>query len=139
MEDVIVKIGNNGFTTEVTFGKHSIVADEPEKLGGDDEGMAPLPLLLSSLGSCMVMTMRMYAVQKGWDLQGAEIRLSSEVQHSGLQQTTYIRCHINLEGELDTNQKRRIFDVSDKCPIKKMLTNPVVVNSNLLDLKQSFS
>lgn len=135
MSHVLVKIGEKGYTTDVTFGEHQIVADEPIELGGEDQGMSPLPLLLSSLGSCMAMTMRMYANRKKWSLEGAEVRLIAEVRKSGLQQTTYIRCHVKLQGNLNDEQKRRIFEIADKCPIKKILSNPVVVDSNLLHIK----
>lgn len=135
MSHVTVKLSGKGYTTDVTFGKHHLVADEPEELGGEDRGMSPLPLLLSSLGSCMAMTMRMYANRKDWPLEGAEVRLIAEVRKSGLQQTTYIRSHIKLLGSLTAEQKRRIFEISEKCPIKRVLSNPVVVDNNLLDVR----
>lgn len=133
-EEVIVNIGRDNYTTNITFGKHNIIADEPEDIGGKDQGMSPFPLLLSSLGTCMVMTMRMYANRKNWDLEAAEVKLFYEIQKSGLQQTMYIRCHITLQGNLDEDQKKRIYAISDKCPIKKTLSNPIIVESNLIDI-----
>lgn len=131
-EEVSVTIGKEKYKTEVAINKHHLTADEPTELGGTDLGPHPVALLLSALGTCKAMTMRMYADQKNWPLDAVEIQLSSEVVKSTQQQTTYIRCTVKLFGNLDEIQKGRIFKVGDKCPVQKILSNPVVIESNML-------
>ncbi|GGH24267.1 OsmC family protein [Sphingobacterium alkalisoli] len=131
-KDVIVTIGKEKYTTEINFDKHIIIVDEPEELGGKDRGFSPTPLLLSSLGTCKAMTMRMYADRKNWPLEKVEVRLSSEVKKSEQQQTTFIRCHIIISGDLTLEQKQRIYRIADKCPIHKILTNPIIIESNMI-------
>lgn len=129
---VTVTIGKEKYKTEISNGRNILVADEPESMGGTDQGLGPKELLLSSLGSCTAMTLRMYADRKKWDLQEVIISLSMEVVPSSHQQTTYIRNHIKLIGELDSDQRQRLLQIAELCPIHKILSNPVVLNSNLL-------
>src|SRR5690606_35836238 len=75
-KSIITKIGKDPYRTEIHVQPHVILADEPKDMGGRDLGPAPAELLLSSIGSCKVITMRMYADRKQWDLTGAEISLS---------------------------------------------------------------
>lgn len=131
-DEVKVSIGKEKYKTEVEINHHSFIADEPVEVGGTDLGPKPTSLLLSALGTCKAMTMRMYADQKQWPLEAVEIKLSAEVVKSTLQQTTYIRCTVKLLGDLDEIQKERIFKVGDKCPVQKILSNPIVIESNIL-------
>ncbi|QNL48641.1 OsmC family protein [Olivibacter sp. SDN3] len=129
---VTVTIGKEKYKTEVSNGRGILIADEPESMGGTDQGLGPKELLLSSLGSCTAMTLRMYADRKKWDLQKVIISLNMEVVPSSHQQTTYIRNHIKLIGKLDADQRQRLLQIAELCPIHKILSNPVVVDSNLL-------
>ncbi|MCT1526607.1 OsmC family protein [Sphingobacterium hotanense] len=131
--EVQVTIEEENYTTKVAYGDLSILADEPLDLGGQNKGLTPTQLLLASIGSCKVITMRMYANRKQWDVKKINIDLSSEVVKSDLQQTTYIRCHITFEGNLDEDQIKRLYVIADKCPIHKMLQNPIVIESNVID------
>jgi len=130
--EVVVTIGQVPYTTTVQYGKHQIIADEPEELGGEDQGINPTPLLLSSLGTCKAITVKMYADRKKWPLEEVIVRLTYEVQISEQQQTTYIKCHISFKGDLDREQKTRLFKIADRCPVHKILTNPIVISSNHL-------
>ncbi|UIR57756.1 OsmC family protein [Sphingobacterium sp. SRCM116780] len=130
--EISVSIGQVAYTTTITHGKNTLIADEPEEVGGKDKGFNPASLLLSSLGSCKAMTVRMYSDRKKWDLEEVNIKLSYEILKSELQQTTYIKCHISFKGELDEAQKAKLFEIADKCPIHKLLTNPIVISSNLI-------
>ncbi|WP_237249403.1 OsmC family protein [Sphingobacterium faecale] len=132
MDEIKVTIGREKYRTEVHINQHNLIADEPIEVGGTDLGPNPTSILLSALGTCKAMTMRMYADQKQWPLDAVEIILSSEVVKSTQQQTTYIRCTVKLFGDLDEVQKERIFKVGDKCPVQKILSNPVVIESNML-------
>ena len=130
--EISVSIGRVAYTTTITHGTNTLIADEPEELGGKDAGFNPASLLLSSLGSCKAMTVKMYADRKKWDLEEVNIKLSYEILKSELQQTTYINCHISFKGALDEAQKAKLFDIAEKCPIHKLLTNPIVISSNLI-------
>lgn len=130
--EVIVTIGKTPYTTNVQYGKHVIIADEPEELGGQDQGITPTPLLLSSLGTCKAITVKMYADRKKWPLEEVILRLSQETKTSEQQQTTYIQCHISFKGNLDDDQKERLFKIAEKCPVHNILTNPIVITSNHL-------
>lgn len=131
-KSVITKIGKDPYRTEIHIQPHVILADEPKDMGGQDLGPAPAELLLSSIGSCKVITMRMYADRKQWDLTGAEISLSISKQTGELQDTNFIKCHIRLDGNLDETQRQRLLKIADKCPIHKILSNPIVIESNLI-------
>lgn len=130
--EILVSIGKTPYTTTITHGSNTIIADEPEELGGQDEGFNPSALLLSALGSCKAMTVKMYADRKKWDLEEVSIKLSYESLKSELQQTTYIKCHISFKGDLDNIQKDRLLQISEKCPIHKIMSNPIIISSNLI-------
>jgi len=136
MAEVLVSIGEESYTTTITYDDLEILADEPIELGGQNKGLAPSQLLLSSVGACKAITMRMYANRKKWKVNKIDIKVSSEVQKSEQQQTTFIKCNIFIEGDLDEEQKRRIYAIGEKCPVHKMLMNPIVIESNLIDTMQ---
>lgn len=118
-----------GFHTRIAARAHGINADEPLSLNGTDRGMTPYELLLASLSSCMALTMRMYADHKGWPLQGAVVQLrtapsrnpDADVRSSGAKSVTRIERHIELAGELTDEQRARIIEMADRCPIKRNL------------------
>lgn len=136
MAEVLVSIGEESYTTTISYDDLEILADEPIELGGQNKGLAPSQLLLSSVGACKAITMRMYANRKKWKVNKIDIKVSSEVQKSEQQQTTFIKCNIFIEGDLDEEQKRRIYAIGEKCPVHKMLMNPIVIESNLIDTMQ---
>ncbi|MFD1165204.1 OsmC family protein [Sphingobacterium daejeonense] len=136
MAEVLVSIGEESYTTTISYDDLEILADEPIELGGQNKGLAPSQLLLSSVGACKAITMRMYANRKKWKVDKIDIKVSSEVQKSEQQQTTFIKCNIFIEGDLDEEQKRRIYAIGEKCPVHKMLINPIVIESNLIDTMQ---
>ncbi|GHE34785.1 OsmC family protein [Sphingobacterium griseoflavum] len=130
--DIIVKIGRERYKTEIEVAQHKVYADEPKNLGGTDLGPSPAELLLSSLGTCKAMTLRMYADRKEWDLASVEIKMSMSEQRTELQKTTFIHCHIRLHGDLDETQKGRLLLIADRCPVHKILTSPIIIESNLV-------
>lgn len=129
---ITVNIGKEKYKTEISNGRKVLIVDEPESLGGADLGLGPKELLLSSLGSCTAMTLRMYADRKGWDLQEVHIEVNMDVVPSSHQQTTYIKNHISLVGNLKEEQRQRLLQIAELCPVHKILSNPIVVDSNLL-------
>ena len=129
--NVTVSIGSEKYKTEVIIGKHTLQIDEPESIGGKDLGPTPIDLLLSSIGTCKAITMRMYADNKNWPLEKIEINLSLEVVKNNANQFTQIDVEVNLVGNLDEQQKERIIKVGDKCPVHKMMSNPFKIETRL--------
>ena len=110
MENTVrVSIGRDHYRTEIAVGNHQLVADEPEDLGGTNQGPVATDLLLSSLGTCTVITLRMYADRKEWPLEGVEVKLSLDKKTEDGKSTTHIQRVIELRGNLDENQKKRLM------------------------------
>lgn len=119
------------FTNDITSAKHQIVADEPKSFKGDDLGMAPYELLLSSLGACTSMTMRMYADRKGFDLKNIKVSLTHEKADTGgdIKQDV-IHKHIELIGNLSEIEKEKILAIADKCPVNKTLLSEIKITKS---------
>ena len=130
--DVSVWGPTRGFTTELTIGEHDLLADEPSEVGGDDQGPSPYALLLGALGSCTVMTLRMFADRKGWPLHQAVCHL----RHAKVHATDCEHCddpkakakidrierRIELRGDLDDTQRQRLLAIADRCPVHRSLS-----------------
>ena len=118
------------FGNTVRAGRHVLGADEPKSVGGRDSGPSPYDFLLAGLGSCTSMTVRMYADHKGWPLDFATVRLSHEKVHakdcedceSGRGKIDVITRELVLEGDLDADQRARLLEIADKCPVHRTLT-----------------
>ena len=134
-QQAVVRIGEKGYTTEVFAGKHMFLADEPISVGGDDLGPTPYDLLVSSLGVCTAMTMRMYADRKAWALKEVRVHLQHSHIYSEDQQHTedkkskidQIERIIEIEGELDDKQRVRLMEIADRCPVHRTLHNEIRV------------
>ena len=124
----ITELDKSHYKTKIYSGGHFIYSDEPEGLGGSDEGMTPGALLLASLGSCTAITIRMYADRKEMPLDSIKIELEicSEEEMSAL---TKINRKITFEGNLSGDQHNRLLEIADKCPIHKMLSNPIKIET----------
>ncbi len=136
---VVARIGSDGFTTEISLGSHSLIADEPASVGGSNLGPSPYDLLLSSLGACTVMTLRMYADRKQWPLEEVVVHLNHEKDYAkdcedcekSSAKIDHIDRVIELSGDLDEKQRARLLDIADKCPVHKTLHSDVVVRTSL--------
>lgn len=127
--EVMTRIGDSGFTTEIIAGKHHLIADEPPSVGGLDDGPTPYGYLLSALGACTAMTLRMYADYKKIDLKEVEVKLTHDKIHqqdganseSSKGKIDQIKRDIKLSGQLSTEQRKRLIEIADKCPVHKTL------------------
>lgn len=104
-----------------------VIADEPLENGGQDLGFSPTELLVSALGTCTSATLRMYADRKGWDLQEVKMEVDLDRDEKGTKTT--IHCKILLFGELDDEQRERLFQIAKLCPVHKILTHPIEINT----------
>ncbi|WEK20878.1 MAG: OsmC family protein [Candidatus Pedobacter colombiensis] len=125
----ITELDRSHYKTKVYSGGHFIYSDEPEDLGGTDEGMAPAALLLASLGSCTAITIRMYADRKNYKLDYIKISLAICNEEEMSKETTIIRS-IEFSGDLTAEERQRLFVIADKCPIHKMLSNPIKIETS---------
>ena len=104
-----------------------VIADEPLESGGQDLGFSPKELLISALGTCTSATLRMYADRKGWDLQEVKIEVDLDRDEKGTK--TIFNCKIQLFGELDEEQRARLLTIAKACPVHKILTHPIEINT----------
>ncbi|MFZ7125199.1 MAG: alpha/beta fold hydrolase [Desulfobacterales bacterium] len=136
---VVAKIGESGLETEILAAGHRLTADEPASAGGNDAGPTPYDLLAAALGACTAMTLRMYAERKQWGLRSAVIRLHHEKIHAEDCENCETRegyidrieREIALTGDLDADQRQRLMEIADKCPVHRTLHREVRIHSRL--------
>jgi putative redox protein len=114
----------------VVCGPHTLVADEPEELGGHDRGPMPFELLAAALGACTNMTLRLYAERKGYALTDVSVALSQ----TGSGNERLVERVITLSGDLDAEARQRLLDIANKCPVHRALEgSKVKVSTRLAD------
>jgi uncharacterized OsmC-like protein/pimeloyl-ACP methyl ester carboxylesterase len=130
---VVRETRNSKFQQTVTSGPHQMLADEPAAAGGADTGPGPYDLLLSALGACTSMTMRMYADRKSLPLE----RITVTLKHNKIHAEDCAECEtreglidqidrdISIEGALDADQRKRLMEIADKCPVHRTLKSEV--------------
>ena len=124
---VTAHIGSTNFKVLFDDGAHTWLADEPESLGGGDRGPTPIGLLLSSLGACTSITLKMYAQRKGWPLQQVEVdaRMTQEGDAPRIQRS------VTLHGELDDAQVARLLEISEKTPVTKVVKAGAAIHTRV--------
>jgi putative redox protein len=122
-------IGHETYPTKISARGHVLTADEPVESGGKDLGPTPTELLLSSLASCTASTVRMYANRKGWELDRVNIQMSISAGYHEDGPYSRINSQIEFEGNLDAKQRARLLEIAGKCPIHRVLTRPIEINT----------
>jgi uncharacterized OsmC-like protein/alpha-beta hydrolase superfamily lysophospholipase len=135
---VVVRETRQGrFQQEITVGVHRFLPDEPVEVGGLDSGPGPYDLLLAGLGACTAMTLRLYAERKALPLE----RVTVELTHSRIHAADCADCEtkegmldrieraIALRGALDAEQRRRLLEIADKCPVHRTLTSEIDIRT----------
>jgi putative redox protein len=131
--EVVVRTveGGGPFADSIAVGPHRLSADEPAGAGGGDAGPAPFELLMAALGACTSMTLRGYAARKGWVLRSVEVRLTRVRGEPGAKPENEIRRTLRMEGDLDGDQRKRLLEIAEKCPVHRALTAGTPVKSTL--------
>ena len=139
MTDVVVR-SQAGLSQTIDIRGHHLTADEPISDGGEDAGPNPYELLLSALGACTAITVRMYAQRKNWPLESVDVAL----QHERIHAEDCAECEtsdgyldkitksITLRGPLDAEQRQRLLEISERCPVQKTLQHEVHIESRFL-------
>ena len=134
----VVVSSESGLTQQILSRGHRWSSDEPAPFGADS-GPSPYELLLSSLGACTSMTLRLYAQRKGWDLQHIIVRL----QHSRMHAEDCRDCEtkqgsldridreIELTGDLNETQKQRLLEIAEHCPVHRTLVSEINIRTSL--------
>jgi putative redox protein len=130
-KDIQILSEGENYLTHIQLANHELIADEPESKGGKDKGPNPYQLLLASLGSCSAITIRMYAQNKKWDIGSVNVKLNlAQVQKENEKITVIIR-KISLGGNLSQEQRERLLAVAKACPVAKILTGSIEIESSL--------
>jgi len=139
----VVHTGTDHYYTEIMAGQHALLADEPVGLGGTDLGPSPYQLLAAALGACTTITLRMYADRKQWPMEGVTVRVHHEKIHakdcedceSDTGRVDRITRELIPHGPLDDEQRQRLLEIADKCPVHKTLHSEVKVHTHLKELR----
>ncbi len=131
----------DNFTTSIQTKNHSMIADEPSSIGGDDFGPSPYEYLNAGLVACTAMTLKMYAQRKKWDLQEVFVYVTHSRKHSddlGLDLDTpkyidHISKKLKFVGNLDSTQKERLKEIASRCPVHKTIANEVLFNTTIIN------
>jgi putative redox protein len=129
--------GSGRYQQTINAGRHTLLADEPLAAGGGDAGPSPFDFLLAALGSCTSITLRMYAQRKGLALTRVSVALShrkieTEVQGQ-IKQLDHIERVITLDGELSPEQRQRLLEIANKCPMYRTLKSDIAIDSRIAD------
>lgn len=136
---VVQETGNGMFQQEVLNGPHRLLADEPPSVGGTNTGPTPYGYLLAGLGACTSMTMRMYANRKKWPLERASVALKHDKIHAADCEdcetrdgkVDLIEREIELTGPLDAEQRAKLIEIADKCPVHRTLHSEIKITTQL--------
>jgi len=139
MEVIVSESGKGIYTQEITIGSHVLIADEPVGNGGNDSGPSPYDFLLAALGSCTSMTLRMYADLKKIPLKKVIVRLQYEKIYANdcadcensNSKIDHINRQIELQGDLTEDQRKKLLEIANKCPVHRTLTSKILITTRL--------
>ncbi|WP_179343574.1 bifunctional alpha/beta hydrolase/OsmC family protein [Winogradskyella ursingii] len=135
-----LNIKEDNFTTTIQTKNHTFIADEPKSVGGEDFGPSPYEYLNAALAACTVMTLKLYAERKKWDLEEVFVYISHSRKHSeDLKVKTgkskyldHINKKLKFVGDLTTEQKERLKEIASRCPVHKTIASEVVFDTQII-------
>ncbi|MEM8524192.1 MAG: alpha/beta fold hydrolase [Bacteroidota bacterium] len=138
-QQVVVRLGEDGFTSEVMVRHHALTADEPASVGGNDFGPTPYELVSAGLGACTAMTIQMYARRKKWRIEEVIVYVDHKKDHAmdcencddPKSKVDVFERTIELKSDLNEEQIQRILEIADKCPVHRTLHSEVEVRTKL--------
>jgi putative redox protein len=125
IESATALIGRTQYQTVVNSGGHGLIADEPLEAEGSNTGMSPFSLLLASLASCTVITLRMYINRKMWPIEEVKADIEMFKTLSG----TRIETKLSFKGDVNDEQKNRLLKIANACPVHKILIGNIDINT----------
>lgn len=129
MKAIAHRTGRTAFTHRIDVRQHQLLADEPTKHGGDDEGPSPQELLAASLATCTAVTIEMYAQRKGWDLGVVEVECEYSPAERGC--PTKFSLKLRLGGNCTDEQIERLRVIAAKCPVHRTLEGEVMFEDEI--------
>jgi putative redox protein len=138
---VVSESGKSHFSQQIVIGHHVLTADEPLANGGNDLGPSPYDFLLTALGTCTSMTLRMYADLKNIPLKKVTVNLKHEKIHAtdcaecenSDAKIDHIQRVIKLDGDLTTTQREKLLEIANKCPVHRTLTSKIHITTHMVD------
>ncbi|MGJ8590987.1 MAG: bifunctional alpha/beta hydrolase/OsmC family protein [Aquaticitalea sp.] len=135
-----LNLTEDNFTTSIQTKKHSFIADEPESVGGDDFGPSSYDFLSAGLAACTVMTLKLYAERKKWDLQEVYAYITYSRKHSDdlnldldkPMRIDHLSKKLKFVGNLDETQQQKLKDISSKCPVHKTLQSKIIIETEIV-------
>ncbi len=136
-----LNLKEDNFTTSIQTTRHDFIADEPTSFGGDDFGPSPYDFLSAGLAACTVMTLKLYAERKKWDLQEVFAYITYSKKHSDdlmldvekPMRIDHLQKRLKFVGDLDEKQKQRLKEIASKCPVHKTLKSEVIIETELIE------
>jgi putative redox protein len=144
---ILARIGQTLYRTDILANGHHLVADEPRAVGGGNLGPTPYDLLVSGLGACTCMTLRMYADRKKWPVESISVKLNHQKIHADECQSCEtqsgkldrIDLEIDIKGDLDQDQKKRMLEIAEKCPVHRTLHSEMITKAELKASKEKLT
>ncbi len=131
---VVTESGRGRYLQDIVVNdRHRLLADEPETLGGDDAAPTPFDFLMTSLGTCTAITLRMYAERKNLAVTQISVALDHAKVTVDGQTRDHLRRRITIAGDLTGEQRQRMLEIANKCPLHRALTQPLLIASELAD------
>jgi uncharacterized OsmC-like protein len=139
LRQAVVHGRSDGFVQDIRVAGHTLTADEPVAAGGGETGPNPYDLLISALGACTSMTVSLYARRKGWPLEAVTVRL----HHAKVHASDCAECEtkdgmidridreVELHGQLSDEQRARLLEIANKCPVHRTLTSEIDIRTRL--------
>jgi putative redox protein len=137
----VAESGSGPYSQLVHAGRHVLSADEPDASGGHDVGPSPYEYLLAGLGACTAMTVRSYVERHNWGLRRTTVELSHEKRPAadGNSMINHFHRAIHLDGDLTEQQKLKLLEIAERCPVSQTLRRSSTIESSLTDAAPPFA